>query len=70
MELYNKDVCQDKPIGGIGIPKQDFTDMNGTATETAIKTLSHLKDKSLISTDHGRSVIILNEKGLRAVADF
>jgi hypothetical protein len=44
--------------------------MIGTATETAIRTLSDFKDEGLIATDHGRRILIINEKGLREVADF
>ena len=70
LELYDKHVIQDKPMGGIGIPREDFAGMIGTATETAIRTLSDFKDEGFIATDHGRRIIILNEKGLREVADF
>tara|TARA_R110000868_G_scaffold136879_1_gene350031 strand:- start:6311 stop:7378 length:1068 start_codon:yes stop_codon:yes gene_type:complete len=70
LELYDKDVIQDKPNFGIGIPREDFAGLIGTATETAIRALSDFKDEGLITTDHGRKIIILNEKGLRAVADF
>lgn len=70
LELYDKQVIQDKPNGGIGIPREDFAGMIGTATETAIRTLTDFKNEGLIGTDHGRRIIILNEKGLREVADF
>lgn len=70
LELYDKQVIQDKPNGGIGIPREDFAGMIGTATETAIRTLTDFKNEGLIATDHGRRIIILNEKGLREVADF
>ena len=70
LELYDKQVIQDKPNGGIGIPREDFAGMIGTATETAIRTLTDFKKEGLIATDHGRRIIILNEKGLREVADF
>ena len=70
LELYDKHVVQDRPNGGIGIPREDFAGMIGTATETAIRTLSDFKDEGLIATDHGRRILILNEKGLREVADF
>jgi hypothetical protein len=38
LELYDKDVYQDKPNGGIGIPLEDFAVIIGMATETAIRT--------------------------------
>jgi CRP-like cAMP-binding protein len=70
LELYEKQVIQNQPDAGIGIPREDFAGMIGTATETAIRTLSDFKDEGLITTDHGRRIIILNEKGLRDVAGF
>ena len=70
LELYDKHVVQDRPNGGIGIPREDYAGMIGTATETAIRTLSDFKDEGLIATDYGRRIVILNEKGLREVADF
>ncbi len=70
LELYDKDVIRDKPNEGIGIPREDFAGMIGTATETAIRTLSDFKEEGLITTNQGRRIIILNENGLRTVADF
>ncbi|MCK0146635.1 response regulator [Arenibacter sp. F26102] len=70
LELYDKNVILDKPNGGLGIPREDFAGMIGTATETAIRTLSDFKDEGLITTDHGRRIIILDVEGLRTVADF
>ena len=70
LKLHDKYVIGGKPYGGIGIPREDFAGMIGTATETAIRTLSDFKDEGLIATDPGRRIIILNEKGLREVADI
>ena len=70
LELYDKRVIQDDARSGIGIPREDFAGMIGTATETAIRTLTDFKDEGLITTDHGRRIVILNKKGLRNVADF
>ncbi|MDL5512388.1 response regulator [Arenibacter sp. M-2] len=70
LDLYDKQVILDKPNGGIGIPREDFAGLIGTATETAIRTLSDFKEEGLIATDHGRRITITNEKGLREVADF
>ena len=68
LELYEKELIKDRPNGGMGIPREDFAGMIGTATETAIRTLSDFKDEGLITTDHGRRIIILDEEGLRNVA--
>lgn len=70
LELYEKRVIQDDARSGIGIPREDFAGMIGTATETAIRTLTDFKDEGLITTDHGRRIVILDKKGLRNVADF
>lgn len=70
LELYDKRVIQDDARSGIGIPREDFAGMIGTATETAIRTLTDFKDEGLITTDHGRRIVILDKKGLRNVADF
>ncbi len=70
LELYEKRVIKDDARSGIGIPREDFAGMIGTATETAIRTLTDFKDEGLITTDHGRRIVILDKKGLRNVADF
>tara|TARA_R110000868_G_scaffold86347_1_gene242166 strand:+ start:688 stop:1758 length:1071 start_codon:yes stop_codon:yes gene_type:complete len=70
LELYNKGIIQQKPNGGMGIPREDFAGMIGTATETAIRTLSDFKDQGLITTDHGRRIIIMDKDGLQEIANF
>ena len=54
----------------MGIPREDFAGMIGTATETAIRTLSDFKDQGLITTDHGRRIIIMDKDGLQEIANF
>ncbi|WP_273565716.1 helix-turn-helix domain-containing protein [Maribacter halichondriae] len=44
--------------------------MIGTATETAIRTLSDFKDEGLITTDHGRRILLLNKEELESIAEF
>ncbi|GMN11731.1 response regulator [Croceitalea sp. MTPC9] len=70
LELYEKGLVQEKPDGGIGIPREDFAGIIGTATETVIRTLSDFKDEGLVSTGHGRRIIILNKEKLKSLADF
>jgi CRP-like cAMP-binding protein/ActR/RegA family two-component response regulator len=70
IELHTKGIAYHKPDGCIAIPREDFAGMIGTATETAIRTLSDFKDENLIITDQGRRIIILDMDGLLAVADF
>lgn len=68
LELYEQGLVQDRPNGGVAIPREDFAGMIGTATETAIRTLSDFKDEGLITTDKGRRIIILNQEELMAEA--
>ena len=70
LELYGKGIIKDKVNGGMGIAREDFAGMIGTATETAIRTLSDFKDEGLITTDHGRRIIILDPEALQHVAEF
>ncbi|SHJ87479.1 response regulator [Maribacter aquivivus] len=70
LELYEKGLIKDKPNGGMSMPREDFAGMIGTATETAIRTLSDFKDEGLITTDSGRRIIILNKEELLSIADF
>ncbi|SDE44005.1 Crp-like helix-turn-helix domain-containing protein [Pricia antarctica] len=70
MELYDKGHIKEKPNGGTGIAREDFAGMIGTATDTAIRTLSDFKDEGLITTDHGRRIVILKKEELRGISDF
>ncbi len=70
LELHGKGIVQEKPNSGMGISREDFAGIIGTATETAIRTLSDFKDEGLITTDHGRRIILLNKEGLQCIADF
>lgn len=69
LELYEKGMIKDKPNGGMSIPREDFAGMIGTATETAIRTLSDFKDEGLITTDSGRRIIVLDKEELQTVAN-
>jgi CheY-like chemotaxis protein len=70
LELYEKGLIKDKPNGGLGMPREDFAGMIGTATETAIRTLSDFKDEGLITTDSGRRIMILDKEELKIVAEL
>jgi CheY-like chemotaxis protein/CRP-like cAMP-binding protein len=69
LELYEKGIIKDDAKTAIGIPREDFAGIIGTATETAIRTLSDFKDEGLITTDTGRRIILLNKEELQFVAD-
>jgi len=48
--------------------RQEIADMVGTTTETAIRVMSQLKDRGIISTVRGK-VIILDEEKLRLLSE-
>jgi len=48
--------------------RQEIADMVGTTTETAIRIMSHLKDRGIIRSVRGK-VIILDEEKLRLLAE-
>ena len=48
--------------------RQDIAEMVGTTTETAIRVLSHLKDRGIIRSARGK-VIILNKEKLRLLSE-
>ncbi len=55
---------------GLTLPftRQEIADTVGTTTETAIRVMSHLKDRGIIRTVRGK-VIILNEEKLRLLSE-
>jgi len=68
--LYAKGIVNDGGHVGIEIPREDFAGMIGTATETAIRTLSDFRDEGLISMGHARSIILMDKEELQHVANF
>ena len=55
---------------GLTLPftRQEIADMVGTTTETAIRVMSHLKDRGIIRSVRGK-VIILDEAKLRLLSE-
>ena len=55
---------------GLTLPftRQEIADMAGTTTETAIRVMSHLKDRGIIRSVRGK-VIILDEEKLRLLSE-
>ena len=55
---------------GLTLPftRQEIADMVGTTIETAIRVMSHLKDRGIIRSVRGK-VIILNEEKLRLLSE-
>lgn len=70
LELHEKGLIKDERNSGMSIAREDFAGMIGTATETAIRTLSDFKDEGLIATDSGRRIILLDKEELQNIADF
>ncbi len=48
--------------------RQEIADMAGTTTETAIRVMSHLKDRGIIRSVRGE-VVVLNEEKLRLLSE-
>ena len=69
LDLHEKGIIQETNHGGTGIAREDFAGLIGTATETAIRTLSDFKDEGLIATDFGRHIVVTNKKGLQLIAE-
>jgi CRP-like cAMP-binding protein len=54
--------------GTLPFTRQEIADMSGTTTETAIRVMSHLKDRGIIRSVRGK-VIILDEEKLRLLGE-
>ena len=70
LELYDKGVIKDEVNSGVGIPREDFAGMIGTATETAIRMLTEFKEEGLITVGSRRRLILLNKEKLSRIAEF
>jgi CheY-like chemotaxis protein len=69
LELQKSGVTLDQNTSAIGIPREDFAGMIGTATETAIRTLSDFREEGLIKIDSNRRILITDIKALEEIAD-
>ncbi len=70
LHLYKKGIIKDFPNEGIDIPREDFAGMIGTATETAIRSLSEFREEGLITMGHAKRIIILDRKALKNIAEY
>ena len=70
LNLYDKGVIKDNDLDGIDISRDEFAGMIGSATETAIRTLSDFKVEGLITVGHARRIVLLDKNRLQRVADF
>ncbi len=70
LDLYDKGIIKDSLQDGVGIPREDFAGIIGTATETAIRTLSEFKEEGLIAMGTARKLMLIDKDKLRKIADF
>lgn len=70
IKLLKAGLIQDADHEGIDIAREDLAGMVGTATETAIRTLSELKEEGIIQMGKARRIIISDPKKLEAIATF
>ncbi|HRE25053.1 MAG TPA: helix-turn-helix domain-containing protein, partial [Anaerolineales bacterium] len=52
----------------LSLTRQDIASFSGTTLETAIRTLSRFKNESLVRTERGGHIVLLDEKRLRELA--
>lgn len=69
LSLHKKGIIKDSYYEGLDIPREDFAGIIGTATETAIRTLSEFKEEGLITMGHARRIILLDKEELQNIAD-
>ena len=70
LKLLKAGLIQDASREGIDIAREDLAGMVGTATETAIRTLSELKEEGVIHMGKARRIIITDPKKLEGIATF
>jgi CheY-like chemotaxis protein len=70
LNLYEKGIIKDAPYEGVDIPREDLASIIGTATETAIRTLSDFKDEGLITMGRSRKIVLLDKETLKDIADL
>jgi DNA-binding response OmpR family regulator len=70
LDLHHKSIIHDNPDKGIGIPREDFAGLIGTATETAIRMLSEFREEGLIAVGPKSKLIILDKNKLKHIAEY
>ncbi len=70
LKLRKRGLIQDEAADGIDIAREDLAGMVGTATETAIRTLSDLKHEGIIRIGKSRRIIIADPQKLERIATF
>jgi len=70
LELYEKGLIRDDINFGVSISREDFAGLIGTATETAIRTLTCFKNEGMIRLGKYRRIQLSDKKRLQNIADF
>jgi CheY-like chemotaxis protein/CRP-like cAMP-binding protein len=70
LKLQRHGLIQDETQQGIDIAREDLAGMVGTATETAIRTLSDFKQEGIIRMGKSRRIIIIDPNKLEHIATF
>lgn len=68
LQLFDKGIISKKSNISVNIPREDFAGMIGTATETAIRALTDFRDEGIIKIESSRTILLIDEKKLRAIA--
>lgn len=69
LELADKGILNTDKKGGVGIPREDFAGIIGTATETAVRALSQFRAEGLITTGYHKRIVLIDKDKLKRIAD-
>ncbi|MGB3344172.1 MAG: response regulator [Aequorivita sp.] len=67
--LDNKNSTSNPEVHAISIQREDFASMIGTATETAIRSLSEFREEGLIKMDAHHRIIVVDKEELNYIAE-
>lgn len=70
LDIHDKRILTNNTDEGISITREDFAGLIGTATETAIRMLTELREEGLISIDAKRKITIEEKRALENIAMF
>jgi CRP-like cAMP-binding protein len=70
LKLQKAGLIQDHQQDGIDIAREDLAGMVGTATETAIRTLSDFKQEGIIRMGKARRIVLSDPQKLEHIATF
>ncbi len=70
LSMQEKGIIKTGGNEGLDVPREDFAGMIGTATETAIRTLTDFREEGLITMGKARRIILLDKNELQHVAEF